>query len=105
MSLYLETSRLILRPFAEEDAQDLYAYASHPEVGPPAGWKPHESLAESLEVIRTIFQPSNTLAVVLRKTGRVIGSAGFVDKHEPGAGSAQRGDRAIPCAGITGGRA
>ena len=41
MSLYLETSRLILRPFAEEDAQDLYAYASHPEVGPPAGWKPH----------------------------------------------------------------
>ena len=40
MSLYLETSRLILRPFAEEDAQDLYAYASHPEVGPPAGWKP-----------------------------------------------------------------
>ena len=86
MSLYLETSRLILRPFAEEDAQDLYAYASHPEVGPPAGWKPHESLAESLEVIRTIFQPSNTLAVVLRKTGRVIGSAGFVDKHEPGLG-------------------
>ena len=81
MSLYLETSRLILRPFAEEDAQDLYAYASHPEVGPPAGWKPHESLAESLEVIRTIFQPSNTLAVVLRKTGRVIGSAGFVGEH------------------------
>ena len=29
MSLYLETSRLILRPFAEEDAQDLYLSLIH----------------------------------------------------------------------------
>ena len=29
----LETERLILRPWAEEDAGDLYCYASHPDVG------------------------------------------------------------------------
>ena len=34
----LETERLILRPFTLDDAEGLYAYASHPEVGPPAGW-------------------------------------------------------------------
>lgn len=82
----LETRRLILRPFTEEDAPALYAYAKHPEVGPPAGWNPHKSAAESLEVIRTIFQPSDALAVILKEDGRLVGSAGFVDKHEPSLG-------------------
>ena len=36
----LETERLILRPFTEEDAAGLYAYASHPEVGPWADGSP-----------------------------------------------------------------
>lgn len=83
----LETERLILRPFTEDDAQALYAYASHPEVGPPAGWKPHESVEESREVIRTIFLPSDTLAVVRRADGRLIGSAGFVDRHRTELGT------------------
>ena len=53
----LETRRLLLRPFTEEDGVAVYAYASHPEVGPPAGWKPHESVEESQRVIREIFLP------------------------------------------------
>ena len=36
----LETERLLLRPFTEADAAGLYAYASHPEVGPWAGGSP-----------------------------------------------------------------
>lgn len=36
----LETERLILRPWTEDDAEELYKYASDPNVGPPAGW-PH----------------------------------------------------------------
>ena len=39
----LETDRLLLRPFTLDDAEGLYAYASHPEVGPPAGWRPHRA--------------------------------------------------------------
>ena len=77
----LETERLILRPFTVDDAEGLYAYASHPEVGPPAGWHPHRSLEESRQVIETIFIPSDTLAVVRKADGRLIGSAGFVGKH------------------------
>ena len=33
----LETERLILRPWDEDDAEALYQYASDPAVGPPAG--------------------------------------------------------------------
>ena len=40
----IETERLILRPWREEDAGTLYKYASYPEIGPIAGWPPHTSV-------------------------------------------------------------
>ena len=83
----LETRRLLLRPFTEADGEAVYAYASHPEVGPPAGWKPHESVEESLRVIREIFLASDTLAVIQKSDGRLIGSAGFVGKHRTELGT------------------
>ena len=53
--MILKTNRLILRPWCEEDAEDLYTYARDPEVGPPAGWSPHTSVEHSREIIRTVF--------------------------------------------------
>lgn len=84
----LETKRTILRPFAMDDAEDVYAYCSDLRVGPIAGWKPHESLEESREIIRTVFSAPDVFAVVDRETGRVIGSAGFVT---PSRGEAHEG--------------
>lgn len=78
----LETERLLLRPFIEADAPDLYEYAKDPRVGPPAGWPPHRSLAESREIIATVFSAPNTFAVVDKPSGKVIGSAGFVGRHQ-----------------------
>ena len=77
----LETNRLLLRPFTEDDAADLYEYARDPRVGPPAGWPPHRSPEESLSIIRTVFAAPNTFAVVDRASGKVVGSAGFTGKH------------------------
>ena len=51
----LETERLQLRGWKRSDAPQLYAYASNPNVGPKAGWKPHESIAESRKIIETVF--------------------------------------------------
>ena len=76
----IKTNRLLLRPFAETDAADLYEYARDPRVGPPAGWPPHKSAEESLEIIRTVFAAPNTFALTDKSTGRVIGSAGFTGK-------------------------
>lgn len=35
--MILETKRLLLRPWQDSDAKDLYNYASSPDVGPMAG--------------------------------------------------------------------
>ena len=70
----LETDRLLLRPFTLDDAEGLYAYASHPEVGPPAGWRPHRSVEESRQVIENIFIPSDALAVLRKSDGRLTPS-------------------------------
>lgn len=80
--MVLETERLILRPFEEQDAADLYEYASDSRVGPDAGWPVHKSLEESREIIATVFAAPNTFALVDKPSGKVIGSAGFVDRHQ-----------------------
>ncbi len=70
----LETKRLILRRWEESDAEDLYEYARDPEVGPPAGWPPHQSVDESREVIRTVFSGRECYAICLKEDGRAIGA-------------------------------
>ncbi len=82
----LETPRLILRDWTEDDLEDLYGYASDPEVGPAAGWKPHESLEESRKILTEMFLGSTQVwAVEDRETGRVIGSVGLHgDAKRPG---------------------
>ena len=74
----LETRRLILRPWFDTDAESLYQYASHPDVGPVAGWPPHTSVENSLEVIRKILSAPETYAVVPKSTGMPVGSVGIM---------------------------
>ena len=75
--MILETERLILRPWREDDAEDLYTYARDPEVGPPAGWQPHTSVENSREIIRRVLSKPETYAVCLKEDGKPIGSIGF----------------------------
>lgn len=71
------TERLLLRPWREEDAAELYLYAKDPLVGPPAGWPPHESEEESLAVIRSVLSAPETYAVCLKEDEKPIGSIGL----------------------------
>ncbi len=73
----LETERLILRPWREGDAEDLYTYASDPDIGPPAGWPPHTSVENSLEIIKNVLSKPETYAVCLKENNKPIGSIGF----------------------------
>lgn len=73
----LETPRMVLRAFRPEDADDLYAYARDPAVGPAAGWRPHGSLEESRDILRMFLREDDVWAIELRATGRVVGSIGL----------------------------
>lgn len=84
------TPRLLLRPWRESDAEDLYRYARDPLVGPAAGWPPHLNVENSREIIRGVLSERETYAVVLRydmadaTAGTCVGSVGIMP---PGHGS------------------
>lgn len=74
----LETERMILRPWAETDAADLYDVAKDDRVGPIAGWPPHSCVAESADVIRTVFNLDEVYATELKSNGRAVGCIGIL---------------------------
>ncbi len=78
MANVIETGRLILRPWRDSDAEALYKYAKDPDVGMPAGWEPHTSVENSLEIIRNVFSEPFVYAVVFKETGEPIGCCGLV---------------------------
>lgn len=90
--MILETKRLLLRPWRESDAADLYPYAADPEVGPAAGWNVHTDLEDSRRIIREILAVPGTFAVTIRELGdKPVGSIGYfktdaVDGDEPEIG-------------------
>ncbi len=69
----LTTERLLLRPWRESDAADLFECAKDPAVGPIAGWPVHQSIEDSLFVIQNVFNGSECYAVCLKEDGRAIG--------------------------------
>lgn len=73
----MQTDRILLRPWQESDAEALYKYASDPDIGPRAGWPVHQSIEESREIIRTVFNNKETWAIVLKETGEAIGAMGY----------------------------
>lgn len=79
----LETDRLLLRPFRMRDWEDVYRYSSDPEVARYVLWDAHRSPADSREFLRYMLRlyhnglPSSW-AIVLKSTGTVIGSIGFM---------------------------
>ena len=70
----LETDRLILRPWRQEDAQSLYEYAKDPAIGPIAGWPPHKSVEESAQIIQTVFNAAQCYAICEKENDRAIGA-------------------------------
>ena len=74
---WLQTPRLILRPWQESDLNDFYAYASVPGVGEMAGWPHHESIDVSRMILKDFMESKNVFAIQHAETGKVIGSFGL----------------------------
>lgn len=72
----LEAERLILRSFLPSDLSDLFEYACVDGVGEMAGWRHHKSVEESKEILNKFIDKDKVFAVVLKESGKVIGSLG-----------------------------
>ena len=86
MSPRIENNRLLLRPWQDDDAPLLYRYASDPDVGPRAGWAPHQSVEESLHIIQTVFRNPTTWAIIRKEDDLLVGAIGYgpsCDCHLP----------------------
>lgn len=79
----LETPRLLLRPLKMSDSQDVFAYSRDPEVARHVLWDAHETIGQTRAYLRYILkqyrngEPS-TYGIVLKDTGRVVGTIGFM---------------------------
>ena len=88
----LTTERLILSPWKLSDAADLFSYAQNPNVGPAAGWAPHRSIFDSVQLIVSVLKPGGVFAIRPKETGRAIGTISLSeDKHRPGLRSMELG--------------
>lgn len=79
-NVILETDRLILRPFVNKDLNDFYEYARVDGVGERAGWKHHENIEETKNILDKFIKEDKTFAIVFKENNKVIGSLG-VEKY------------------------
>ena len=101
----IETERLVLRIRTVADAEDIYAYASLPEVSYPAGFPPVKTLEDEIYYLEHILPERNEkdnlpagYGIVVKGTDKVIGS---VDSTIATRTMCWR--LAIPCTQTTGG--
>lgn len=73
----LETPRLLLREWRQEDLQDFYEYARVDGLGQMAGWPPHQSIETTQSVLNHFMSREEEYALVHKESGKVIGSLGY----------------------------
>lgn len=73
----LETNRLTLRAWREEDINDFFEYACVDGVGEAAGWRHHESIDISHKILNLFISEKNVYAIEYKENKRVIGSLGL----------------------------
>lgn len=79
MNNKIQTRRLTLRPFAETDLEAFFACCQNPNLGNNAGWKPHETITESREILQQVFMgQENIWAIIRQEDCRLIGSVGII---------------------------
>jgi Acetyltransferases, including N-acetylases of ribosomal proteins len=67
----IKTPRLVLRNWLPADAPQLFFLARDPDIGEIAGWKPHESLEYSENLLTQVVADPLSFAVV--KDGELVG--------------------------------
>ena len=88
LSEQIETERLVLRVRTVADVEDIFDYASRPEVSYPAGFPPVKTLEDEVYYLEHILPERNQkenlpagYGMVVKGTDKVIGSVDFNHRH------------------------
>ena len=71
------TARLILRPWDDFDADELFELAKEPEIGYWCGWNPHKHIRDTFFNLHNFLEIEETYAICLKENGLLIGSIGL----------------------------
>lgn len=78
----LVTERLLLRPWTDFDALELFELANEPEIGFWCGWEPHKHIRDSLFVLHNFLENNEIYAICLKDSATIIGSIGLHSDSE-----------------------
>ena len=94
----IETGRLILRPFVESDAADVYEYLKEPAVNCFASMKLHSLDEARKEMKKRAGETEYYFAIVLKENGKVIGEiCAYPEAGEQHEGENGQKDTFSPC--------
>ncbi|MGE5607111.1 MAG: GNAT family N-acetyltransferase [Bacteroidota bacterium] len=79
-----ETERLVMRKLTMEDAEDVFEYASNPEVSKYVTWETHRTINDSISFIKMTIEKYEHEAIgdwglEYKANGKLIGTCGFVN--------------------------
>ncbi|MDF0556226.1 GNAT family protein [Kamptonema sp. UHCC 0994] len=82
----LETERLILRKMTLEDAEDMFEYASDPEVAKYTIWNAHQSVKDTKFFLNTVVERYKNRqitdwGIIHKEDGKFIGTCGFAEYY------------------------
>ena len=96
--MIIETERLILRPFTENDSKDVYEYLKEPAVNCFACMKLNSVDEAKEEMKKRISETEYYFAIVLKDSGKVIGEIdAYPETGEPHADENSVRDTFSPC--------
>jgi ribosomal-protein-alanine N-acetyltransferase len=81
--LTLQTPRLTLRKMAIADADDIFAYASDPQVATYTSWAAHQSIADTYEYLNNfvfeLYRSGKGMdwGIIEKVSGKLIGTCGL----------------------------
>jgi ribosomal-protein-alanine N-acetyltransferase len=84
----LETDRLLLRRLQAHDVDDIFEYASDPEVAKYTSWAAHATIQDSdkfLDYVLELYEKGDVApwGVMYKPKAKLVGTCGFLDWYLP----------------------
>lgn len=73
----IETERLILRALRIDDCEHMFQYAKKPNIGPMAGWQPHQTIEDTIKILKLMVTEGEVWAITIKPSDVICGTIGL----------------------------